>query len=268
MPESAPAGTPLGRDEEPLVRAVNVTKRFGSSPVLQGVDFTLGASEVACLVGPSGSGKTTFLRCLNQLETINGGRIWINGELIGLRENGSSLMRLPERAIVRQRASIGMVFQHFNLFRHLSVLDNLIEAPVHVLKMDKREAIEIAMQMLERVGLADKHSKYPGQLSGGQQQRVAIAWALTMRPQLMLFDEPTSALDPELVGEVLTVMRQLAADGMSMIVVTHEIAFGREVGDKAVFMDAGKVVAQGTPGEVFDNPEHERLQRFLARVGG
>ena len=251
---------------EPLVVARGVKKSFGAVPILRGIDFTLEPSQVACLVGPSGSGKTTFLRCLNQLETIDGGRIWIGGELVGLRQRGDVLTRLPEHEVVRQRASVGMVFQHFNLFRHLSVLDNLIEAPVHVLGMRRDEAEEIALAMLARVGLADKRNQFPGQLSGGQQQRVAIARALAMRPKLMLFDEPTSALDPELVGEVLSVMRSLAEDGMSMVVVTHEIAFGRDVADIAVFMDNGQVVSQGTPSEVFDNPEHERLRKFLARV--
>ena len=218
----------------PLVRAENVQKSFGDNKVLDGMDFTLEAGKVACLLGPSGSGKTTFLRCLNQLETISGGAIWIDDELIGFRPEKGVLIPLPERAVVRQRSKIGMVFQQFNLFSHMTVLENVIEAPVHVLKMSRSHASKLALEMLDRVGLADKQDHYPRQLSGGQQQRVAIARALTNQPTLMLFDEPTSALDPELVGEVLGVMRGLAEDGVSMIVVTHETVFPRCLGHRRV----------------------------------
>jgi polar amino acid transport system ATP-binding protein len=250
----------------PLVEARGVKKSFGRTPVLNGIDFSLERSQVACLVGPSGSGKTTFLRCVNQLETIDGGRIWIDGELMGFRQQGRALTPLKEKEIDRQRTNVGIVFQHFNLFRHRTVLENLIEAPIHVLGVDKDEATERALSMLERVGLTEKRDQYPNRLSGGQQQRVAIARALTMQPKLMLFDEPTSALDPELVAEVLTVMRSLAEDGMTMIVVTHEIEFAKDVADVAVFMDGGLVVETGPPREMFERPEHERLRKFLSKL--
>ena len=250
----------------PLVHAVNVTKSFGDNQVLKGIDMDVHKGEVVCFLGPSGSGKTTFLRCINQLETINGGRIWVDGELMGYADKGGVLHRLHDKEIARQRREIGMVFQRFNLFPHKTVLDNIIEAPVQVKGEKKAEVTVRAKELLERVGLADKPLAYPGQLSGGQQQRVAIARALAMRPKLMLFDEPTSALDPELVGEVLTVMRELAKEGMTMIVVTHEMAFARDVADRVVFMDGGVVVEQGDPKQVINNPQHERTQTFLRRM--
>ncbi|AKT52713.1 arginine ABC transporter ATP-binding protein [Arsenicicoccus sp. oral taxon 190] len=250
----------------PLVHAVNVHKAFHGNEVLKGVDMDVREGQVVCLLGPSGSGKTTFLRCINQLESIDGGRIWVDGELMGYRQVGDRLHHLTDKQVAAQRREIGMVFQRFNLFPHMTVLDNVIEAPVQVKREKKAAAKERALHLLDRVGLADKAAAYPGQLSGGQQQRVAIARALAMQPKLMLFDEPTSALDPELVGEVLQVMRELAATGMTMIVVTHEMAFARDVADHIVFMDAGVVVEQGPPREVIGNPQHERTQAFLSRM--
>ena len=250
----------------PMVRAENVHKSFGSLDVLKGVDLEVRAGEVCCVLGPSGSGKSTFLRCINHLEKINAGRIWVDGELVGYRERGGKLYELREREVAEQRRSIGMVFQRFNLFPHLTAFENVIEAPLRVRREPKGEVRERATALLARVGLADKIRNYPAQLSGGQQQRVAIARALAMRPKLMLFDEPTSALDPELVGEVLDVMKDLARDGMTMIVVTHEIGFAREVGDSLVFMDGGVVVESGPPREVIANPRHERTKAFLAKV--
>ncbi|HEX5540568.1 MAG TPA: amino acid ABC transporter ATP-binding protein [Micromonospora sp.] len=249
-----------------MVRAEDVHKSFGSLDVLKGVDLEVQAGEVCCVLGPSGSGKSTFLRCINHLEKINAGRIWVDGELVGYRERGGKLYELREKEVAAQRRSIGMVFQRFNLFPHMTALDNVMEAPLRVRREPKSEVRERALALLERVGLADKVDTYPGQLSGGQQQRVAIARALAMRPKLMLFDEPTSALDPELVGEVLDVMKDLARDGMTMIVVTHEIGFAREVGDSLVFMDGGVVVESGVPREVIANPQHERTKAFLAKV--
>jgi polar amino acid transport system ATP-binding protein len=250
----------------PLVHAVNVHKSFHGNEVLKGIDLDVDTGEVVCLLGPSGSGKTTFLRCINQLETIDGGRIWVDGQLAGYEEKGGRLHRLPDRAISAQRREIGMVFQRFNLFPHMTALENVIEAPVRVKSRSKREARERGLQLLERVGLSDRCDHYPAHLSGGQQQRVAIARALAMEPKLMLFDEPTSALDPELVGEVLTVMRELAQQGMTMIVVTHEIGFARDVADRVVFMDDGVVVEQGQPRDVINNPQHERTRSFLSRI--
>ena len=250
----------------PLVRAVNVSKSFHGNEVLQGIDLTVERGQVVCLLGPSGSGKTTFLRCINQLEDINGGRIWVDGELTGYVEKGGKLYRRKNKDIARQRRQIGMVFQRFNLFPHMTALENVMEAPVHVARRPKGDAGKRGIELLERVGLADRCDHYPAQLSGGQQQRVAIARALAMDPKLMLFDEPTSALDPELVGEVLTVMRELAQQGMTMIVVTHEMGFAREVADRVVFMDAGVVVEEGTPAEVIDNPQHQRTKTFLSRI--
>jgi polar amino acid transport system ATP-binding protein len=250
----------------PLVRALNVTKAFGHVEVLKGIDLEVDPGEVVCLLGPSGSGKTTFLRCINSLERIDGGRIWVDGDLVGLEEKNGRLHRLSDKRIAAQRRDIGMVFQRFNLFPHLTALENVVEAPIRVRGLQKAEAHERARVLLERVGLADRAQNYPAQLSGGQQQRVAIARALAMQPKLMLFDEPTSALDPELVGEVLAVMRELAADGTTMIVVTHEVAFAREVADQVVFMDAGVVVEHGTPAEVIENPREERTRTFLARM--
>ena len=252
--------------EAPLVRAVNVMKSFHGNQVLKGIDMDVHRGEVVCLLGPSGSGKTTFLRCINQLETIDGGRIWVDGELMGYDDRGGTLYRLNNKQIAAQRRDIGMCFQRFNLFPHKTVLENVMEAPIQVKGENKAEVEKRALDLLAKVGLADKPSAYPGQLSGGQQQRVAIARALCMQPKLMLFDEPTSALDPELVGEVLTTMRELAETGMTMIVVTHEMAFARDVADRVVFMDGGVVVEQGHPKDVINNPQHPRTQMFLRRM--
>ncbi|HEY5182943.1 MAG TPA: amino acid ABC transporter ATP-binding protein [Dermatophilaceae bacterium] len=250
----------------PLVHAVNVTKAFHGTEVLKGIDLDVRKGQVVCLLGPSGSGKTTFLRCINQLETLDGGRIWVDGDLMGYEERGDKLHHLTSKAIAAQRREIGMVFQRFNLFPHKTALENIMEAPTQVKGENKTQARENAIALLERVGLQDKPSAYPAQLSGGQQQRVAIARALAMQPKLMLFDEPTSALDPELVGEVLAVMRELANDGMTMIVVTHEMSFAREVADHVVFIDGGVVVEQGDPTSVINNPQHDRTRSFLRRV--
>ncbi|MGC5031871.1 amino acid ABC transporter ATP-binding protein [Micromonospora sp. DT229] len=249
-----------------MVRAEQVHKSFGSIEVLKGIDLEVRAGEVCCLLGPSGSGKSTFLRCINHLEKINAGRIWVDGDLIGYRQRGSKLHEMREKEVAAQRRAIGMVFQRFNLFPHKTALENVTEAPLLVRKEKRSEVRDRAVALLERVGLGDKLGNYPSQLSGGQQQRVAIARALAMQPKLMLFDEPTSALDPELVGEVLDVMKDLARDGMTMIVVTHEIGFAREVGDSLVFMDGGVVVEQGNPREVIANPQHDRTKTFLAKV--
>ncbi|MEV3928426.1 amino acid ABC transporter ATP-binding protein [Streptomyces sp. NPDC049944] len=249
-----------------MVYAQGVRKRFGKLEVLKGIDLTVDAGQVCCLLGPSGSGKSTFLRCINHLETVDGGKLSVDGQLVGYRRHGNRLHELREREIATRRRDIGMVFQRFNLFPHLTALQNVIEAPVRVAGVGRDQALEEGTRLLERVGLADRARHYPAQLSGGQQQRVAIARALAMKPKLMLFDEPTSALDPELVGEVLDVMRQLAADGMTMIVVTHEIGFAREVGDTAVFMDAGAVVEAGAPQQVLVAPEQERTRGFLSKV--
>ncbi|HVQ96873.1 MAG TPA: amino acid ABC transporter ATP-binding protein [Mycobacteriales bacterium] len=249
-----------------MVRADNVHKSFGSLEVLRGIDLVVKSGEVCCVLGPSGSGKSTFLRCVNHLEKINAGRIFVDGELIGYRERKGKLYELKEKEVAGQRRAIGMVFQRFNLFPHMTALGNVVEAPQRVKGEPKAEVTERAHQLLARVGLADKAAAYPSQLSGGQQQRVAIARALAMRPKLMLFDEPTSALDPELVGEVLDVMRGLAEDGMTMVVVTHEIGFAREVGDSLVFMDGGVVVESGSPLQVLTSPQHERTKAFLSKV--
>ena len=250
----------------PMVLAEGVRKSFGKLEVLRGIDLRVEPGQVCCLLGPSGSGKSTFLRCVNHLENIDGGRLSVDGELVGYRQKGDRLYELREDETARKRADIGMVFQRFNLFPHMTALGNVVEAPIRVRKVPKAEATAQARALLERVGLSDKADAYPAQLSGGQQQRVAIARALAMEPKLMLFDEPTSALDPELVGEVLDVMRGLAADGMTMVVVTHELAFARDVGDRVVFMDAGVVVEEGTPQEVLDRPQHSRTQSFLGKV--
>jgi polar amino acid transport system ATP-binding protein len=249
-----------------MVRAENVHKSFGHLEVLKGVDLEVRAGEVSCVLGPSGSGKSTFLRCINHLEKVNAGKIFVDGDLMGYRERGGKLHELREKEVAAQRRSIGMVFQRFNLFPHMTVLQNVMEAPCRVKRESKAEVRDRALALLERVGLGAKVENYPGQLSGGQQQRVAIARALAMRPKLMLFDEPTSALDPELVGEVLDVMKDLARDGMTMIVVTHEIGFAREVGDSLIFMDGGVVVEQGAPRDVITNPQHERTRAFLSKV--
>ena len=251
---------------EEMVRADNVHKSYGSLEVLKGIDLVVKPGEVACVLGPSGSGKSTFLRCINHLEKINAGRIFVDGDLVGYRERGGKLHEMKDREVAEQRRAIGMVFQRFNLFPHMTVLANIMEAPCRVKREDKNEVRERAIRLLNRVGLGDKVTNYPGQLSGGQQQRVAIARALAMRPKLMLFDEPTSALDPELVGEVLDVMKDLARDGMTMVVVTHEIGFAREVGDSLVFMDGGVVVEQGPPREIIARPQHERTRAFLSKV--
>ncbi|MFT7838586.1 amino acid ABC transporter ATP-binding protein [Saccharothrix sp. BKS2] len=249
-----------------LVRAVGVRKSFGAVEVLRGVDLEVAAGEVVCLLGPSGAGKSTFLRCVNHLETIDAGRIWVDGTPVGFAERGGRLHELPEREVARQRRDIGMVFQRFNLFPHRTALENVAEGPVRVLRRPRREAVEQARALLTRVGLADKVDAYPHRLSGGQQQRVAIARALAMRPKLMLFDEPTSALDPELVGEVLDVMTDLARDGMTMVVVTHEIGFARQVADQVVFLVDGAVVEAGPPAQVLDDPQRQRTRQFLAKV--
>jgi polar amino acid transport system ATP-binding protein len=251
---------------EVMVKAEAVHKRFGRQEVLKGIDLEVRRGEVMCLLGPSGSGKSTFLRCINHLEKINAGRLTVDGELVGYREQNGKLHELHEREVCRKRSEIGMVFQHFNLFPHMTALDNVTLAPVRVLGTSKREARERGVQLLTRVGLADKIDTYPVALSGGQQQRVAIARALAMQPKLMLFDEPTSALDPELVGDVLDAMRELAKDGMTMIVVTHEMGFAREVADSVVFMDDGIVVEAGRPSDVLANPKHERTRSFLSKV--
>jgi polar amino acid transport system ATP-binding protein len=259
--------TATNRDTDmPLVHAVNVMKAFHGVEVLKGIDLDVRKGQVVCLLGPSGSGKTTFLRCINQLETIDGGRIWVDGDLMGYEDRAGTLHRLSNKAIAAQRREIGMVFQRFNLFPHKTALENIMEAPIQVKGEDKAQVRDRAIALLERVGLQDKPSAYPAQLSGGQQQRVAIARALAMQPKLMLFDEPTSALDPELVGEVLAVMRELATEGMTMIVVTHEMSFAREVADEVVFMDGGVVVEQGDPKSVINNPQHDRTRSFLRRM--
>jgi polar amino acid transport system ATP-binding protein len=251
---------------EPMVKAEGVHKRFGQLEVLKGISLNVQRGEVMCMLGPSGSGKSTFLRCINHLEKINAGRLSVDGELVGYREQGGKLHELHEREIARKRAEIGMVFQHFNLFPHMTAIENVMLAPVQVSKLPRGEARERAADQLRRVGLGDKLDTYPVALSGGQQQRVAIARALAMQPKLMLFDEPTSALDPELVGDVLDAMRQLARDGMTMIVVTHEMGFAREVADKAVFMAEGVVVESGPPSEVLVSPQHDRTKAFLSKV--
>jgi polar amino acid transport system ATP-binding protein len=249
-----------------MVEAQRVHKSFGPIEVLKGIDFQVAPGQVVCLLGPSGSGKSTFLRCINHLEKINAGRLFVDGELVGYRQQGDKLYELSEKDVAKKRTEIGMVFQHFNLFPHMTALGNIIEAPCQVKNEPKSEARQRAVELLAKVGLADKADVYPRQLSGGQQQRVAIARALAMRPKLMLFDEPTSALDPELVGDVLAVMKDLARSGMTMIVVTHEIGFAREVADTVVFMDGGVVVEQGPPSEIIANPRHERTKAFLSQV--
>jgi polar amino acid transport system ATP-binding protein len=249
-----------------VVRAVDVEKRFGQLEVLKGVSLDVAKRETICIIGPSGSGKTTFIRCVNHLEKIDGGRIEVNGQLIGYRESNGKLVEDSERSIAKQRTQIGMVFQRFNLFPHKTALENVIEAPVHVLGVPKKQAIDEAHELLRRVGLLGKRDAYPGKLSGGQQQRVAIARALAMKPALMLFDEPTSALDPEVIGEVLEVMEELAHAGMTMIVVTHEMGFARVAADRVVMMDDGQIIEAGTPEELFDAPEHARTRQFLSKI--
>jgi polar amino acid transport system ATP-binding protein len=252
---------------EPMVKAEAVRKRFGRLEVLKGISLEVEAGEVTCLVGPSGSGKTTFLRCINHLERINAGRLWVDGQLVGYRQSSKKLYELRESEIARDRAEIGMVFQSFNLFPHKTALENVIEAPVQVKEVRREEAANRGRALLRGVGLEDKIEEYPARLSGGQQQRVAIARALAMDPKLMLFDEPTSALDPELVKEVLDVMRALAREGMTMVVVTHELGFAREVGDRIIFMDDGVIVEQGKPAQMLEHPREERTRRFLGMLG-
>jgi len=249
-----------------VVEATDVHKWFGRLEVLKGVSMSVRRREVVAIIGPSGSGKTTFIRCLNHLEKIQKGRIEVNGHLIGYREANGKLVEDRESNIARQRREIGMVFQRFNLFPHMTALENIIEAPTHVRGVPRPEALEMAHALLARVGLAAKADAYPNQLSGGQQQRVAIARALAMRPALMLFDEPTSALDPEMIGEVLDVMKELAREGMTMIVVTHEMGFAREVCDRVVMMDDGQIIEEGTPEHFFSAPSHERTKTFLSKI--
>ncbi|AWH95269.1 amino acid ABC transporter ATP-binding protein [Dietzia psychralcaliphila] len=250
----------------PMVRAEQVCKSFGSLRVLKGIDIEVDAGEVLCLVGPSGSGKSTFLRCINHLERVDAGRLYVDGDLVGYREKGDKLYEISPKHAARQRRDIGMVFQHFNLFLHRTALENVIEAPMLVKGESRAEATARGRDLLQKVGLSAKADAYPAQLSGGQQQRVAIARALAMEPKLMLFDEPTSALDPELVGEVLGVMRDLADAGMTMVVVTHEMGFAREVADTIAFMDDGVVVEAGRPSEVLGAPRHQRTQDFLSKI--
>ena len=256
------------QESKPMVLAESVCKSFGALRVLKGITLEVGKGQVLVMVGPSGSGKSTFLRCINHLEQVNAGRLYVDGDLIGYREKkrGDKLYEISPRDAAKQRRDIGMVFQHFNLFPHRTALENLVEAPVHVKGVKKADAVARAKDLLDQVGMAEKATAYPAQLSGGQQQRVAIARALAMNPKLMLFDEPTSALDPELVGEVLEVMKKLAEEGMTMVVVTHEMGFAREVADQLVFMDDGVVVESGPPREVLANPKHERTKAFLSKV--
>src|SRR3990172_2666660 len=251
---------------EPMIRCVDVHKNFGRLEVLRGVSLEVARGDVVVLIGPSGSGKTTLLRCINHLEVLDAGRIYVEGELVGYREVNGRLREDSEREVARKRSAIGMVFQRFNLFPHLTALGNVMEAPLRVKKLPRREAEELGRQLLTKVGLADKLDVHPSRLSGGQQQRIAIARALAMEPKLMLFDEPTSALDPELVGEVLEVMQSLAREGMTMIVVTHEMGFAREVAHRVVFIDEGLVLEEGAPQEMFTSPQHERTKSFLSKI--
>ncbi|HVE98103.1 MAG TPA: amino acid ABC transporter ATP-binding protein [Mycobacteriales bacterium] len=253
-------------DAMPMVVAEDLHKSFGHAHVLRGIDLVVERGEVMVIVGPSGSGKSTFLRCINHLEKVDAGRLWVDGELVGYREHGGKLHELKDSEVARKRAEIGMVFQRFNLFPHLTAAQNIAAAPIYVKRTRKDAALRRARDLLDRVGLTDKHGAYPSELSGGQQQRVAIARALAMDPKLMLFDEPTSALDPELVGEVLDVMKDLARDGMTMVVVTHEMGFAREVGHELVFMDDGIVVERGKPARVITAPKHERTKAFFSKV--
>jgi len=250
----------------PMVKAEGVHKRFARLEVLNGVSLEVQPREVVCILGPSGSGKSTFLRCVNHLEKIDAGRLWVDGSLVGYRQSGGKLYELRDKEICRERAEIGMVFQNFNLFGHMTALGNVVEAPVLVKRQPKEFMLKRGRDLLERVGLGDKLDAYPAQLSGGQQQRVAIARALAMGPKLMLFDEPTSALDPELVGEVLAVMQGLARDGMTMIVVTHEMGFAREAADRVVMMDEGRIIEEGTPEHFFTAPTEERTKQFLSKI--
>ena len=249
-----------------VLHAEDVHKSFGRLEVLKGVSLDVQQRETVCIIGPSGSGKTTFIRCINHLEKVDGGRITVNGQLIGYRQKGDKLVEDSEKSIARQRTQIGMVFQRFNLFPHKTALENVVEAPIQVLGTPRQQAEEEGVKLLTRVGLADKTDTYPGKLSGGQQQRVAIARSLAMKPALILFDEPTSALDPEVTGEVLSVMEELAHEGMTMIVVTHEMGFAREAADRVVMMDEGVIIEEGTPEHFFQAPEHERTKQFLSKI--
>lgn len=249
-----------------MVKMEKVCKSFGSLQVLKDIDFSVSKGEVVCIIGPSGSGKSTLLRCLNHLERITSGRVYIEGGLVDERVHGRDQLKVSHKKVAEICAELGMVFQRFNLFPHMTVLENIIEAPITVKKVPKQEAVELAIELLKKVGLEDKRDEYPSRLSGGQQQRVAIARALAMRPKIMLFDEPTSALDPELVGEVLEVMKELAREGMTMLVVTHEMGFAREVGSRVIFMDKGEIIEESTPEEIFTNPKQERTKSFLQKV--
>jgi polar amino acid transport system ATP-binding protein len=252
---------------EPMVKAEGVHKSFGRLEVLKGVSLEVQPGEVVCMIGASGSGKSTFLRCINHLERIDAGRLWVDGRLVGYRQSGDKIYELRDAEVCRERSQIGMVFQRFNLFGHMTALENVIEAPIRVRKMDKRDAIAQGRSLLQQVGLGDKIDNYPAQLSGGQQQRVAIARALAMKPKLMLFDEPTSALDPELVGEVLDVMKGLAHDFQTtMVVVTHEMGFAREAADRVLMMDDGRIIEEGTPEHFFTAPREERTRQFLSAI--
>lgn len=256
----------MNTNESDMVRAEKIVKRFGNLTVLNGVDLSVKRGQVVVIIGPSGSGKTTLLRCVNHLEKIDEGRIYVEGQLVGYREQNGRLLEDTEANIARMRSQIGFVFQRFNLFAHMTALENIIEAPIQVLRQSRAEVTERAMALLAKVGLSEKAHAYPHKLSGGQQQRVAIARTLAMNPKLMLFDEVTSALDPELVGEVLKVMRQLAEEGMTMVVVTHEMGFAREVADHVIFMDKAVIVEQGPPEQIFDNAENERIRSFLGTI--
>lgn len=249
-----------------MIKVENVYKSFGSLQVLKNISVSVSKGEVVCVIGPSGSGKSTLLRSLNHLERITSGRIYIDGELVDERIDGKDSLKITHKRISEVCAQLGMVFQRFNLFPHMTVLENVIEAPVTVKKEPRDQAVEYAMSLLRKVGLEDKRDEYPSRLSGGQQQRVAIARALAMRPKIMLFDEPTSALDPELVGEVLEVMKELAKEGMTMLIVTHEMGFAREVANRVIFMDKGEIMEEGIPSEIFSCPKHERTKAFLQKV--
>jgi polar amino acid transport system ATP-binding protein len=249
-----------------MVNAVEIHKSFGSNEVLKGINLEVNKGEVLCLIGPSGSGKSTFLRCINHLEKIDSGRLSVDGAIIGYREHNGKLYELKPSEAAKQRSGIGMVFQRFNLFPHMTALDNVTSGMIRVQSIDKETATKEGMALLDRVGLSEKANNYPAHLSGGQQQRVAIARSLAMKPKLMLFDEPTSALDPELVGEVLDVMKSLAQSGMTMLVVTHEMGFAKEVADSVIFMDNGVVVESGKPSDILNNPQHERTKSFLSKV--
>lgn len=256
------------RHDDAFVRIVRASKWFGPTKVFEKIDLTIARGTVCCIIGPSGAGKSTLLRCINSLERLDAGRIYVDGDLMGFREHGDKLFELTDQQASRQRSKMGMVFQRFNLFPHMTALENIAEAPIRVLKHDRKDVLRRSRGLLARVGLADKETAFPAHLSGGQQQRVAIARALALEPELMLFDEPTSALDPELVGEVLEVMRQLTQEGITMIVVTHEMGFARDVADHVVFMDGGAIVEQGHPRDVLENPIEPRTQKFLSSVLG